>query len=56
MTDLQAFWHVAVEVLKVALAIAGIGLVVYLKYRNVRWLTDNRKQKADVQTLFDGKK
>jgi hypothetical protein len=35
--------------------LAAIGMV-YLQYRRAKWHADKKDQKADVQTLFSGKK
>jgi hypothetical protein len=37
-------------------AILGFCLLVWLKYRQVKSDSDNRENKADVQTIFSGKK
>jgi hypothetical protein len=34
-------------------ALAGM---IYLQYRRAKWMSDKKSQKADVQTLFSGKK
>lgn len=41
------------EVIGTLLAVIGM---VYLKYRRAKWYADKKDQKADVQTLFSGKK
>jgi nitrogen fixation-related uncharacterized protein len=44
------------QVIGVAIAIAAVGLMIYLKYRQARSYSDRKDEKADIQTLFDGKK
>ena len=34
----------------------GGAALIYLKYRQTQWSNEQRDQKADVQTLFDGEK
>jgi len=44
------------NILKGVGAIFGVGLLIYLKYRQQKWINAQRDQKADVQTLFSGEK
>ncbi len=43
-------------ILKVIGGVVAGGVLIYLKYRQQKWISEQRDQKADVQTLFDGKK
>jgi hypothetical protein len=36
--------------------VLGVGAMVYLKYRSAKRLSEEKDQKADVTTLFDGEK
>jgi hypothetical protein len=38
------------------LGILFVCSMVYLKYRRAKWDNDQKDQKADIQTLFSGKK
>jgi hypothetical protein len=53
MHSLRAFSHVALTVLEGAVF---VGIIVYLRYRNLRSYSDSRVEKADIETLFGGKK
>jgi NADH:ubiquinone oxidoreductase subunit K len=53
MHSLRAFLHVALAVVEIAVF---VGLVVYLKYRSLRTYSDSKVEKADIETLFGGKK
>ncbi len=43
-------------ILKAIGGVVAVGVLIYLKYRQLRWANQQRDQKADVQTLFDGEK
>jgi hypothetical protein len=43
-------------VLKIIGGLLIVGLFVYGKYRQQRWISDQREQKSEVQTLFGGEK
>jgi hypothetical protein len=53
MSHLHAIAH---DIFTVTIVIAVIGLWGYVKYRQLRSYTDQKNEKADVQTLFSGKK
>ena len=53
MDSFRAFLHVALTVVGGAVF---AGLVVYLKYRSLRSYSDSRVEKADIETLFGGKR
>lgn len=35
---------------------AALAGMIYLQYRRAKWINDEKDQKADVQTLFSGRK
>jgi len=41
------------ETIGVVAALAGM---IYLQYLRAKWISDKKDQKADVQTLFSGRK
>jgi hypothetical protein len=43
----------ALQATAVIFAVAGM---IYLQYRRAKWMSDRKSQKADVQTLFSGRK
>jgi len=43
-------------VLKIIVGLLIAALFVYSKYRQLRWISDRREQKAQVQTLYGGEK
>ena len=43
-------------VLKLMGGLLVVAVLVYGKYRQQRWISDQREQKAQVQTLFGGEK
>ena len=45
-----------ISILKAIVAVAALVGIVYLQYRKQKWISDRKDQKADVQTLFSGKK
>ena len=46
----------AIRIIEGLGAILGICLLIWLKYWQMKSASDNRESKADVQTLFSGKK
>jgi hypothetical protein len=44
------------EVSQIMMAIGVLGYSFYLMRHNIRRASDQREQKANIQTLFDGKK
>jgi hypothetical protein len=53
---MHSFLVILGDVGRVVLTIAGLGLVIYLQYRRARSYSDRKDEKADIQTLFEGKK
>jgi glycerol uptake facilitator-like aquaporin len=45
-----------IRIVEVLGAILGACLLIWLKYWQIKSANDSRKNKADVQTLFSGKK
>ena len=43
----------ALGIVGVVLATAGM---VYLQYRRAKWMSEKKDQKADIETLFSGRK
>jgi len=43
-------------VLKIIVGLLIAALFVYSKYRQQRWISDQREQEAQVQTLYGGVK
>jgi len=44
------------RILKIIGGLIVVSLFVYGKYRQQRWISDQREQKSGVQTLFGGEK
>jgi hypothetical protein len=42
--------------LKIIGGMVAAGVLIYLKYRQQKWISEQCDYKADVQTLFAGKK
>jgi hypothetical protein len=40
----------------VIVAVLALGGMIYLQYWRAKWMSDRKDQKADVQTLFSGRK
>jgi len=43
-------------VLKALAVIAVVAIFIYGKYYQMRWIESRKDRKADVETLFDGRK
>jgi hypothetical protein len=43
----------ALSIVGAVLAVSGM---IYLQYRRAKWISDRKDEKADVQTLFSGRK
>ena len=56
MPSIHGVGHALLVVLKVALAAAVVALFGYGRYLKARKASDDRDRKADVQTLFGGKR
>ena len=52
---MHSFLVILGDVGRVVLTIAGLGLVIYLRSPGA-FLLDRKDEKADIQTLFEGKK
>jgi len=53
MPNFHTIWHNPPQLLA---GISAAGLIIYLKYLNLRGAEDRKVHKADIQTLCDGKK
>ena len=53
---MHSFLDILGVVGRVIIAIAAVGSLIYLKYQQARSYSDRKDEKADIQTLFDGKK
>jgi hypothetical protein len=45
-----------ISILKTLGVVAALAGMIYLQYRRAKWQSDQKDQKADVQTLFSGRK
>ncbi len=52
---MHSFLEILRGAVRVVIAIVAVGLMIYLKYRQARSHSDRKDEKADIQTLFDGK-
>ena len=45
-----------IHLLQIVCVILAVSGMIYLQYRRAKWVVETKDQKADVQTLFSGKK
>jgi hypothetical protein len=45
-----------ISILETIGGVAALAGMIYLQYRRAKWISDKKDQKADVQTLFSGRK